>query len=54
MFTAAAVQVRAFGVDARRWVRWILNPSRRSQPPPLTLSPADFGSERGSFCEPIP
>src|SRR5262245_54492641 len=22
--------LRAFGVDARRWLRWILNPSRRS------------------------
>src|SRR5215510_14943064 len=22
--------LRTFGVDARRWVRWILNPSRRS------------------------
>src|SRR5215475_669567 len=22
--------LRAFGVDARRWIRWILNPSRRS------------------------
>src|SRR5262249_58504456 len=22
--------LRAFGVDARRWVRWILNPPRRS------------------------
>src|SRR5436309_15574415 len=22
--------LRAFGVDARRWVRWILNPTRRS------------------------
>src|SRR5262249_13776957 len=22
--------LRVFGIDARRWVRWILNPSRRS------------------------